>query len=353
MTQIRLAKIEDIFRLALRLKCEEMSLSQMAQYLRCSKRTAERVRDMIGRLFGLSEETDSESRKKFFSVPPGPISDLTSVTSEDLAALETAMRVLENENMIEEAGTIANIRYGLQVALGRQPGARVATDLEALMEAEGFASRPGPRPEIVRATVQSLHEAMKACRQLSFNYRSSKGKRSSRVVYPYGIVFGHQHYLLAWCTSRKAFRYFALSEISKPKILQTSFRRRKFSVEKYTGKSFGIFVQKAFSVKWIFDAEAASEAGNYYFHHTQTKTRLPQGRLSVEFNAGGALEMCWHLFRWGNKVKILKPKKLKILYRELLRRALRTVEDDPNILKELDRVRPSEDNLPEDFARNF
>jgi len=31
----------------------------------------------------------------------------------------------------------------------------------------------------------------------------------------------------------------------------------------------------------------------------------------VRFRAGGALEMSWHLFTWGDDVQVIKPKHLK------------------------------------------
>ena len=34
----------------------------------------------------------------------------------------------------------------------------------------------------------------------------------------------------------------------------------------------------------------------------------PDGSLLVRFRAGGALEMCWHLFTWGDHVEVLVPK---------------------------------------------
>ncbi|BBZ99847.1 hypothetical protein BDHH15_07470 [Bradyrhizobium diazoefficiens] len=40
--------------------------------------------------------------------------------------------------------------------------------------------------------------------------------------------------------------------------------------------------------------------------------------LLVGFRAGGALEMCWHLFTGGDQVKIIEPKHLRKLIRQEL-----------------------------------
>jgi predicted DNA-binding transcriptional regulator YafY len=45
--------------------------------------------------------------------------------------------------------------------------------------------------------------------------------------------------------------------------------------------------------------------------------------LLVSFRAGGALEMVWHLFTWGDQVKILKPKRLGAMLRTQIQMLLR------------------------------
>ena len=53
------------------------------------------------------------------------------------------------------------------------------------------------------------------------------------------------------------------------------------------------------------------------FHPTQRLTEQPDGSLLVELEAGGLLEMCWHLVTWGSEVEILRPKRLQRLMAEL------------------------------------
>jgi WYL domain len=56
--------------------------------------------------------------------------------------------------------------------------------------------------------------------------------------------------------------------------------------------------------------KAAPDARHFLFHPTQSFEDQPDGSLLVRFRAGGALEMCWHLFTWGNQVKVIEPKRL-------------------------------------------
>lgn len=44
--------------------------------------------------------------------------------------------------------------------------------------------------------------------------------------------------------------------------------------------------------------------------------------MSVKFKASVDYEILWHLFRWGDNVKIISPKSLKKEYVEMLKRVL-------------------------------
>lgn len=54
--------------------------------------------------------------------------------------------------------------------------------------------------------------------------------------------------------------------------------------------------------------EVADEAKNFIFHPKQKLIKNPDGTLTVKFKAGGRREMDWHLYTWGDKVKVIKPK---------------------------------------------
>ena len=54
------------------------------------------------------------------------------------------------------------------------------------------------------------------------------------------------------------------------------------------------------------------------FHPSQKIEIQDDGSSIVTFKAGGKLEMCWHLFTWGDSVEILEPQELKDMYKDLL-----------------------------------
>ena len=59
-------------------------------------------------------------------------------------------------------------------------------------------------------------------------------------------------------------------------------------------------------VKCEFSKEAANRADDFVFYPSQRKSMRKDGRLVVEFKAGGMMEMGWHLLMWGEHVKVLK-----------------------------------------------
>ena len=64
-------------------------------------------------------------------------------------------------------------------------------------------------------------------------------------------------------------------------------------------------------VVWKFKPDVAAHARAFLFHPTQVLEDQPDGSLIVRFSASGHLEMCWHLYMWGDQVEVLAPEVLR------------------------------------------
>jgi predicted DNA-binding transcriptional regulator YafY len=107
-------------------------------------------------------------------------------------------------------------------------------------------------------------------------------------------------------------RLFALGNILKVKVLDRIFQRDPaFSLEAFSRRAFGVFQEAPREIVWRFTPEAAPAAREYLFHPTQRFEPQPDGALVVRFRAGGLLEMCWHLYSWGDGVSVLEPPELR------------------------------------------
>jgi predicted DNA-binding transcriptional regulator YafY len=285
-----------------------------------SRRTAERLRDAIERLFPQMEVANGGELPKRWRIPGGNGTDLTAVTAEELSNLKTAVAVLRRENMQAQAQSAEMVLAKLRAHLSRRMAARIEPDLEALTESEGLAMRPCPRLKINREHLSALREAIIARRKVRLRYlfRGSR-KRGDQTVHPYGFLYGKRHYLVAWSEFQGArgYRNFALANIEGVELLDQGFTRaRDFSIARYAEQSFGVFQEKPVEVVWKFSPKAAADASEFLFHPAQRTEWQDDGSLIVRFRAGGLMEMSWHLFTWGGEVEILKPKRLATMLRE-------------------------------------
>ena len=57
--------------------------------------------------------------------------------------------------------------------------------------------------------------------------------------------------------------------------------------------------------------DGAEDALGWRFHPTQTTEVLGDGSVMVRFQASGMKELAWHLFTWGDKVRIIAPPSLQ------------------------------------------
>ena len=189
----------------------------------------------------------------------------------------------------------------LRATLRTDSLARLESDLEALVLAEGLAMRPGPRSYVDPDLVALLREAILTCRVVDFRYFARlTARRSRQRVRPYGLLYGNRALLVAttdWSDEPWLWR---LSNVDEPRLADETFERDPaFDLRRYARRSFGTFQEEPAEVVLRFDAAAARDASAFLFHPDQTVEENGDGSSTVRFTAGGIDEMCWHLFTWG------------------------------------------------------
>jgi predicted DNA-binding transcriptional regulator YafY len=306
-------KAEDIIELARMMQRtrEGVSLHDIQEEFGMSRRTAERMRDGVGRAFSQMQEVDTGERTKRWRLPAGIINTLIGFTAEELAELDNAIAMMKRENLIDHARILEGLAAKVRDVASPDAMRRAEPDYEALMEAEGLIMRPGPRPIIREGVMPELREAIKACRRVKIHYRS-QGSGISRwqLVEPYGFLYGNRHYLVAYSLNPNGddYRLYRLSNISEVNAADRMFTRDpEFSLPAFAERSFGVYQEEPFDVAWKFSPAAAPEAREFLFHPTQTMEEQDDGSLIVRFHAGGWVEMDWHLYTWGDEVEVLEP----------------------------------------------
>ena len=314
---MRYSRAERLIQLALEMQAARggLTINDIMERFVVSRRTAIRMRDAVIRAFPQADEVPSNERAKRWRLSNGSAQVLAGITADDLAVLETAAQAFDNANLADQSETLRTLSAKVRGLLKDQEIRHIDPDLEALLEAEGLAHRPGPRPLIPAAVFEALREAIKSCRKVSFEYASrTGGTKRRRTVCPLGFLYGHRHYLVAQEGEKSGVRSFSLPAISEVKIEKDSFQRpADFDLKTFVSRCFGVFDETPKDVVWKFSAEAAPLACQFLFHHTQKLESQPDGTLVVRFNAGGQLEMAWHLLCWGRHVEVLAPNSLKSL----------------------------------------
>lgn len=313
---VRYEKADNLLQLALEMQAARggLSLKDIEDKFGVGRRTAMRMRDAVLRNFPQCEEVETDERTKRWRIPSGTLDRLIAFTADELAALDAAIRLLDRDNREDEAANLTTVSGKVRALMKPDIARKVEPDLEAMLEAEGLAMRPGPRPRINVSVVEELRDAMKACRKVLIRYRNRRTRKiNDRLVHPYGFLHGHRNYLVGWHENPKAnlVALFSLPNIEAVEILDETFVRDPgFNLQSFAAQSFGLFQEEPYPVVWRFAPEAAEDAAEFVFHPSQTIERDPDGSLVVRFTAGSDLEMAWHLYTWGDKVEVLEPARL-------------------------------------------
>lgn len=322
---MRYETAQQVMRLALAMRgsASGLCLDDIMEMFEVTERTAHRLRDAVVEIFPEAIATLGPDRRRYWRLPPATVDRLVSFTADELAALESARRLLGNNGFEETATDLAGLAAKLRALLSPTAGRRLEPDVEALVEAEGIAIRPGPRPLRNQALVHELREAIKGCQCVRLRYRyRGRPDVADIEVEPYGILLGSRHYLLAHRPgSQKGpfLRMYSLPEIEAAERSEHSFERDPgVSLQDFADQSFGIFQEPLRYVVWRFHGRGARDARQFLFHPSQVVEELPGGAVQVSFHAGGLLEMCWHLFTWGDAVEVVEPAELRELYRRCL-----------------------------------
>ncbi len=294
-----------------------VTLDDVMVRFRISRRTAQRMTHALEEVFpDTAPYWDDEGRKRW-RLPSGQMRELMSLSAEELAALDLAIATLVRAGLSIEAEDLRGLRGKIRALVPHEQMLRIEPDLEALMEAQGLAARPGPRQRVNRQIIAAIAEAIKACHLLEVEYRA-RGETEVRVrrLVPYGLLTGLRRYLVAR-SARDPLgptRLYILDSIGSARVTDEAFERDPaFRLDEFARRAFGVFQneEELGEVVWRFSATAAERARQFQFHPSQQVEEQPDGSLVVSFCAAGHLEMCWHLYVWGDQVEVLEPERLR------------------------------------------
>lgn len=296
-----------------------VSLTEIEDAFDVDRRTAQRMTRALEEIFpNCITEVDDE-RRKFWKLRADHARLMLAqgIRDSELAALEMAIRRATRDGALTDVRALSGLRDRLLSAMPGPHARRAETDAEAVLEAQGFASRPGPQVLVPAELLAVIGEALKGPHVLTVVYAGGREPDRERRLEPHGLLLGTRRYLVA----REAggdgrMQHYRLDRIASARLEAGSFTRDPaFDLTTHANRAFGSYHsdQEYGEVVWRFAPAAARTAEEFVFHPTQELTKEADGSLVVRFTASGHLEMAWHLYIWGDAVEVLAPERLRDL----------------------------------------
>ena len=295
-----------------------ITLDDVVEYYSVSLRTAQRMFRALENNFPDIENFIDQDGRKRWRMSKGHYKEFFTLTAEEIAALELGITHLERAGLNVESRSLAKLKNKTLALVPQSHILRIEPDADAILEAQGFIARPGPRPIVDEKIALLVSEAIKSCRYLDIHYKSHLDKNPvPRRLAPYGLLSGYRRYLVALDPKGRgadAIKTYRMDAISEAKLSDTYFERpQNFNLQTYANRGFSLYQNEAEygDVEWHFAPEAADQVRGTLFHPEQITQDLADGSISVRFKAAGHLEMAWYLYQWGDKVQVVKPQILK------------------------------------------
>ena len=313
------AKAEQLLDLAtlVSARYQGITIDEVTDRYDVSLRTAQRMLRALEVRFPAVEIWHDDEGRKRWRLPDGQLKNLVNVSGDELAAFDMGIAHLRRASLLAEVAHLETLKDKILSMVPRNSISRIETDHDAILEAQGFVARPGPKPRSNDAIDRNIAEAIKACRHIEIFYQSYREKTpQKRTVAPYGLLSGTRRYLVALdLTSPKSavIKTYRMDAITDVKTINQFFvRPAHFDLQEFANQSFGLYQRNEDieDVEWRFTPEAADHARGMIFHPGQTDKVLPDGSYVVRFRAAGHVEMAWYLYQWGKHVEVIKPERL-------------------------------------------
>lgn len=296
-----------------------VNLTDIEDAFGVDRRTAQRMTRALEEMFPHCTTRIDDERRKFWRLRADDARLMLAqgIRDSELAALDLAIRRAEREDASTEVRALSGLRDRLLAAMPGPHARRAEADAEAVLEAHGFASRPGPRVRVAPDLLGVIGAALKAPFTITVVYAGGRDPERARRLQPYGLLLGTRRYLVAREVGGDGqFRHYRLDRIRSARLEAESFARDPdFDLAAHAARAFGSFHadDEYGEVIWRFSPAAAQTAREFLFHPAQAMTEESDGSLTVRFVASGHLEMAWHLYMWGDAVEVLAPERLRVM----------------------------------------
>lgn len=298
---------------------EHVSGAELARRLEVNLRTVQRY---IARLQDLCIPVEAmRGAGGHYRLRPGFRLPPLMFTDEEAFALTLGLRALRHLGL----AAFAPATEGAAAKLGRVIPEPIREHVRTVDEV--VALEPGPWT--VSTSAESLIRvagAIRARRQLVFDYQSHAGNGSRRSVEPYGVLhMDGRWYMVGRCLLRQDLRTFRLDRVAGVEEREQRFERPEdFDVREYLGRAMP-FVQSAYQVEVWLELPVR-----------EVLSQVGPARVVAQEENGGTVLRCGRdrlesfaamLLMFGCKVVVRQPPELREAFATLAQRAAQAAKD--------------------------
>ncbi|MDY2958278.1 hypothetical protein, partial [Floccifex sp.] len=193
-------KTYDLLELAIWMQSdrEGVSLNDIATKFKVSRRTAERMRDMIVAKFPQVVEEIGENNIKRWHIPQGTLKDFIQFDANEITVLENAKKLFEKQQLRKQAEILGNVINKMKANIKPNVLRKILPDAEVLTESEMFVYRHGPKLNINPSIIKTIQQALLECHRIKISYIHNNSQRIRHsILDPYGFLYGERnHYLV-------------------------------------------------------------------------------------------------------------------------------------------------------------
>lgn len=162
--------------------------------------------------------------------------------------------------------------------------------------------------------LEGLQRALLHQFRVRLNYAKKGGGAGEQYdIDPYTLVF-HKGgiYLLGYAHNRKALRLFALERVRGIEVTRQRFEiPADYEPEKHFSSAFGLVSDAAMKVRVRFSRDIAPAIRERVWMPGQKLQEESDGRLTVEFEASGEMELVSWILSYGIHAEVLEPPELR------------------------------------------
>jgi len=206
------------------------------------------------------------------------------------------------------------------------PG-RLRDELFGAADAFSLATRPRAAQPGEDATHQALLRAAGQRRCVRLTYDAVREGVISTKLSPYRLLFSrHAWYAIGRSSLHRSVRTFHLGRIRKLEPLEESFELpRGFSIDRYLRNAWHLIPERGRDrqVHLRFASLVARNVADVVWHKTQRTRMNADGTLDFRVTVSGLWEISWWILGYGDQVEVVRPKALREVVAQRLRRAAR------------------------------